>query len=266
MKFKLSFSLLALKNKKNIEPLLEILKKHQIKYIEIPISKFFPRYHMSINKINKFKKILKKYDIKISSAQAIFYKKNLNILSEKDETKVIVHLKKIIFFCKKLKIKNIIFGSPANRIRNNINPDDADKIFNKILKRVSGDLKKNNVNFCIEPNSKFYNCDYINNTKQALKFVKRNDIKNVYINFDTGNALLEDDKVEVKKIEKKYFKNFQISEKNLKELGNNYKRHVKLLKKLDLEHKFLSLEMLNVDLIKIKKNIKKFKLIANKIK
>lgn len=265
MKFKLSFSLLALKDKKKLETLLKILKEQKIKYIEIPIFKFFPRYLMDINRINKFKKILKKYDIKISSAQAIFYKKNLNILSKEDEIKVIRHLRKIIYFCKKLKIVNIIFGSPANRIRNKIKSDNADKIFKNILDRISGDLKKSNVNFCIEPNSKFYNCNYINNTEQALKFLKKNDLKNVYINFDTGNALLENDKVKVKKIEKKYFKNFQISEKNLKQLKKNYKRHLKLLKKLDLENKFLSLEMLNVDLHNIKKNLKKFKLIANKI-
>ena len=42
MSIKLSFSLLALRNIKEIESLLKILNKEKIKYIEIPISKFLP--------------------------------------------------------------------------------------------------------------------------------------------------------------------------------------------------------------------------------
>tara|TARA_Y100001970_G_scaffold294353_1_gene451306 strand:- start:6718 stop:7515 length:798 start_codon:yes stop_codon:yes gene_type:complete len=265
MKFKLSFSLLALKNEKKIETLLKILNKEKIFHIEIPILKFFPNYNINDNKIKKLKKKLRKYQIKISSIQAIFYKKNLNILSNKDEEKVIKHLKKINLFCKKLEIKNIIFGSPLNRDRNNLSFKEADKNFVKILKKISVDLRKKKINFCIEPNSKFYKCNYINNTKQALNLLKKNKIKNIYINFDTGNALLEKDSVKINKTDQKYFKNFQVSEKNLSEL-KNHKKHIDLLNKLNLKNKYLSLEMLNIDLYKVKRNLQKFKLIAEKVK
>ena len=189
----------------------------------------------------------------------------MNVLNSNDEDKVLNHLKKINLFCKKLKIKNIIFGSPTNRVRTNLSLNDANRNFIKILKKISVDLRKKKLNFCIEPNSKFYKCNYINNTNQALNLLKKNKIKNVYINFDTGNALLEKDYVKVNKFDQKYFKNFQISEKNLKEI-KNHKKHVSLLKKFNLENKYLSLEMLNIDLNKIRKNLKKFKLIASNIK
>ena len=265
MNFKLSFSLLALKKEKKIETLLKILNKEKISNVEIPISKFFPNYDINENKIKRLKKIFDKYQIKISSIQAIFYKKNMNVLNSNDEDKVLNHLKKINLFCKKLKIKNIIFGSPTNRVRTNLSLNDANRNFIKILKKISVDLRKKKLNFCIEPNSKFYKCNYINNTNQALNLLKKNKIKNVYINFDTGNALLEKDYVKINKFDQKYFKNFQISEKNLKEI-KNHKKHVSLLKKFNLENKYLSLEMLNIDLNKIRKNLKKFKLIASNIK
>ena len=58
---------------------------------------------------------------------------------------------------------------------------------------------------------------------------------------------------------------FQISEKKLAELSTNLMKHTKLLKNHKLDKKYLSLEMLNVDIKSIKKNIKIFKTIANKI-
>ena len=38
-----------------------------------------------------------------------------------------------------------------------------------------------------------------------------------------------------------------------------------ILKKFKLDNRYLSLEMLNIDLSKIKKNIKKFKLISKQL-
>jgi len=66
MSIKLSFSLLALRNIKEIESLLKILNKEKIKYIEIPISKFLPEYNIDIAKIYSLKKLLERYEIKIS--------------------------------------------------------------------------------------------------------------------------------------------------------------------------------------------------------
>ena len=120
MSIKLSFSLLALRNIKEIESLLKILNKEKIKYIEIPISKFLPEYNIDIAKIYSLKKLLEKYEIKISSVQAIFFKKNLNIFNLKQKKQTINHLNKIINICEILDIKNIIFGSPKNRFKHKL--------------------------------------------------------------------------------------------------------------------------------------------------
>jgi len=266
MKLKLSFSLLALNNLKKIEQLFKILHYEKINFIEIPPLKFFPKYNFSKKRVNKFKKLLNKYKIKISSVQAIFYKTNLNIFEINDEKKVLYHLKKIILFCDKLKIKNIIFGSPVNRVKKNINIDCANRIFAHILNKLSIELKTKKINFCIEPNAKIYKCDYINNSQEAVKFIKRYRLSNIYINFDTGNALLERDYAKVSKNDLRYFKNFQVSEKNLGALKKDFKKHIKLLKKHQLNNKYLSLEMVNIDIDQIQKNIKKFKIIASNIK
>ena len=95
-----------------------------------------------------------------------------------------------------------------------------------------------------------------------MKYAK---LSNIFINFDTGNSILENEKINIFKNDLKYFRNFQISEKNLQQLSSNPKIHINILKKFKLDNRYLSLEMLNIDLNKIQKNIKKLKLISKQL-
>ncbi len=262
MKNRLSVSLLTIKNFSRLDSFLYVLKKNSIRYIEVPITKILPNYKIDKKKISMFLNKISKYDIKISSVQAIFFQKKLNVLEENDHAETIKHLNKIILITKLLKTKNIIFGSPKNRIKGSISNEKAFKIFKDLLSKIQKKLVKNNITFCIEPNSKHYGCDFILNSSQALKFLNYSKIRNLGINFDTGNALLENDKKKISKKNQKYFKNFQISEKNLLGLKIDIKRHQKLLKKFNINKKFISLETLNLNINDLKRSLLIFKLIT----
>ena len=263
MKNKRSVSLLSLKDLSKLDEFLRLIKLNGINYIELPITKILPNYELDKKKINIFLNKISKHKIKVSSIQAIFYKKKFNLLNIKDHTKIVNHIKKIILIAKLLKANNIIFGSPKNRIKGNISNKEAFKILKNLLIKIEIKLIKNNILFCIEPNSKHYGCDFIINSLDALEFIHYSKIKNLAINFDTGNALLEKDKIKILKKNIKYFKNFQISEKNLTGLKNDLNKHKKLLKQFDIKKNFISLETLNLDLKEIEKNIKLFKSITN---
>ena len=263
MKNKLSVSLLALNNFSELDDFLNTLQQNNIRYIELPITKILPKYEIDKKKINKFLSRISKYRIKISSVQAIFYKKKFNVLNPKDHKEIIKHLNRILIIASLLKTKNIIFGSPKNRIKGKISSQLAFTIFKDLLKKIQPKLVKNKFNFCIEPNSKFYGCDFIINSSEALKFIDFSKIKNIGINFDTGNAFLEKDNIKITKNNKKYFKNFQVSEKNLVSLNKNIKKHKRLLQKFDIKSQFISLEILNLNLKKLKRNIILFKSITD---
>ena len=265
MNFKLSVSLLALKKIDDLEIFLSILRSNSIRYIELPITKVVPRYIINEKKIITFKKTLKKYGIKVSSSQAVFYKKNLNILNKLQFSKNYNHLLRVIKICEKIGIPNIIFGSPMNRKKNQLLKKEADRNFSLILKKIDKILYKKKINFLIEPNAKYYKCDYLNTVNEVLNLLKANKFKKIFINLDTGNFLLENDKIFLNKSDKKYFKNFQVSEKNLTVLSNNTIKHKKILKKFNLNNKFISLEMLNIDIRKLNTNIKKLKIITKNI-
>ena len=262
MKSKLSVSLLALRNFTELEKFLSVLKKNNIRYIELPITKLLPNYHIREKKINVFLRKLENHNIKISSVQAIYYNKNLNVLKKNHLKRNLLHIKKIIKLTKILKAEHIIFGSPLNRKRVKLNITQSNKNFQLLLSKINNLLVVNNVNFLIEPNSRYYGCNYLFNSKQTLKFVKNSKLSNVFINIDTGNANLEKDRINFKSKDQLYVKNIQISEKDLKGLSDNTSKHKVILKKLDLNNKFISLEMLNLDINKLEKNIKKFKFIS----
>ena len=263
MKNRLSVSLLAINDFSKIDKFLDLMQKNNIRYVELPITKILPDYQIDKEKIKNFLKKISRYKIKISSVQAIFYKKKLNVLKIDDHEKIIKHLNKILLIAKLLKAKNVIFGSPKNRIKGQLSNQDAFKIFKVLLNRIRSKLIKNKINFCIEPNSKYYGCDFILNSSDALKFINYAKIKNLAINFDTGNALLEKDKIKILTKHQIYFKNFQISEKNLSSLKKDTKRHKELLKKFNIKKKFISLEVLNVNLKDLEKDINLFKSITS---
>ena len=54
MKNKLSVSLLALKDFSKLDEILSLIKKNDIKYIELPITKILPNYELDKKKIKIF--------------------------------------------------------------------------------------------------------------------------------------------------------------------------------------------------------------------
>ena len=264
MKNKMSISLLCLSDMRKIDNFLKILNKQKISYIEVPIPKISRDYRYNLPKLRKFKKKLKKYSIKVSSIQSIFYKKNYNILKKKSHKQILKHLDKVFKISKFFDAKNIIFGSPKNRYVEKKNDDYYHTsliFFYKVLKLA----KKYNINFCIEPNSRFYNCNFITNISEGINLASKINSKKFLINADTGNIFLEKDKCVSAKKHYKMFGNFQIAEKNLISLSKGKINHIKILKKFKIRNKFISLEMLNSDFKLISKDISKFRKIVSKI-
>jgi sugar phosphate isomerase/epimerase len=133
--------------------------------------------------------------LNVYSFQSITYTLNdLNIFNE-SVIKLLEHIKKVIDIAVLNKVKILIFGCPRNRrILNNFS-NDNDDIFISFFKELGEYCVNKNITICIEPNSKKYNCNYINTIKEAGIIVKKINKENIKMMVDIGNLIMENDDI-----------------------------------------------------------------------
>ena len=128
--------------------------------------------------------------INIYSFQSITYGLNdLNIFDINSNELLFEHLKKVIDFGILNNVKIFVFGCPRNRKILKIE-DNNSNIFCDFFRRLGEYIGENDLTICIEPNSKKYNCNYINTIKEAGELVKTINQKNIKMMVDIGNAIM----------------------------------------------------------------------------
>ena len=249
--------------KKEEKKALEILKKNKIKLLEFAPNLLLNN-QFSNKEIKKVKRKCIKYGLKPYSMQSVLYNvKDAFVFGSKYQNYTFIsELKKKIILAKRLGVKIIIFGSPANKKRFNKNTALLDKIFISTFRKISYFCKQNDVNICLEPNPKIYKSEYLLNTKEAIKLIKKINKKNVLLNFDLGASLANKENLEkLVKNNISYIGHVQISVPKLKNLANYKKEIKKFLRVLKIMNyrKAISMEVLakkNKNLINLEKNIK----------
>ena len=255
---KLSISNLAWHNK-DYNKVLKIIKKYNFTGIEIAPTKIWGDWNnISKRKILNYNKAIHGSKLKISSIQSLFFNTNLLLEKKKDETKIIKHFQILIEIAKNLNCKNIVFGSPHFRKKKNLTKIELEKKLIYILKKIEPYLKASNVVLAIEPNPKFYGCNFINKLNEAYRIVKKVGSNNVRIQIDTACIELAGDNF--KQINKylDYANHIHLSEKNLNCLNKNnslIKKLISLIKKRKW-NKWVSIEMMNKNLNEIESSLK----------
>jgi L-ribulose-5-phosphate 3-epimerase UlaE len=127
-----------------------------------------------------------------------------------------------------------------------------------LFKNIATLCKKKKIVFCFEANPKIYGCEFINTTKEALKFVKIINNEYFKINLDLGTIIYNKENY-LKLISKNinHIGHVQLSVPGLYSLKKYYKKIDKFLKALKMFKycKTVSIEMLNLNFHLIKKDI-----------
>lgn len=208
--------------------------------------------------ITKAKQILENTGFEIPSAQSILYGKNEKLFgSEEERARLLNYLYKAIDYAEAVNCNNLVFGSPKNRVINDIAKEYniAVDFFNK-----AGNYASNkNVIIAIEANPKIYGTNFINDTYAAFQFVK--DINNtaIKINYDLGTVIENNENIN--DIEKfiEEINHIHISEPYLELIKerNIHKKLFNILKSNNYE-KYISIEMKKQDNILDVKNTLKY--------
>lgn len=237
---------------------LDILRRYNIRKIELALSKYVHWDNASMDVLSEIKKKYAANNMEIYSLQAIFYEKPYNLFE--DSALFINHFKKVLIIARTLGASVIVFGSPKNRyVPDGISKEDAWNTFVEVMRKVSKYAELNRVCVCIEPNAKGYGCNFINTLEEARNIVKVIDSPYVKVNVDTGNLVMENDILD---IEPTYVGHVQVSEAHLAPLFSSSEDRIS-----DNTHKLfsdklssykISLEMKEVAEDTFEENIKKF--------
>ncbi|WP_440655573.1 sugar phosphate isomerase/epimerase family protein [Candidatus Pelagibacter sp. HIMB1509] len=205
-----------------------------------------PKKKKLINNLNE----IKNFKYKIISMQSLFYNTEGCFLfgDNNQQEKFIIHFKKIIFLANKLKIPNLVFGSPKNKnIPKTMKKKDANLIAIKVFRLLSKEAKKYDITISLESNPKIYGSNFLNNINETYKLVKLINRKNIKLILDTGEILVNKNHNKINRIIKQTIKEINhvhLSEPYLKKIKNKlfFKKVISQLKKYNYK-KWISIEM-----------------------
>lgn len=127
------------------------------------------------------------YDFNICSMQSILFGRAERLFGRSSEREVLKqYLKKAIAFALEIGCRNMVFGSPKNRIIEN---NGEYNIAVEFFKEIGDYAFENNTVLSIEANPRIYGTNFINSTDEAVQLVKDVGSKGFKINLDYGTII-----------------------------------------------------------------------------
>lgn len=207
-------SSLAWDNSEN-EEVAKILIKNEFTSLETTPGKIGNPLNINIDDCNKYKTFWKSKSISIIAMQSLLYGRPDLTIFDNLETrhKTLNYLRRIIDIATLIEAENIVFGSPKNRnIPIGMNKGEVTDISIDFFGTIAKYAGEKEVNFCLEPNSPDYECNFATNTEETVEICKLVNHPNFGINIDLGVLIMNKENIPVA-INKanKYIKHFHIS-------------------------------------------------------
>ncbi|GIC77252.1 sugar phosphate isomerase/epimerase [Moritella sp. F3] len=174
----------------------KILNEYGVSYIDIAPPKYFENpSDVETPDIIKVKDYWLERGIESIGMQALLFgTQGLNVFGSIDiQDKLLAHLSNICHIGSVLGAKKLVFGSPKNRDRSNLNDKDTLKTAISFFSRL-GDIAKNeNVVICLEPNPVCYQANFMTNSFDTAKIVEAIDHDNIRMQLDIGAMNINDE-------------------------------------------------------------------------
>lgn len=205
---KLSVSNLAWLSEADQSKVNEILDKYDVKFVEIAKRK------------KNYSEILESGK-SVASMQSIISKKEFSLFSsELDRSLIEIKLFKAISDAQNLNCNHIVYGCPATR---SVPDFDRSSKFDAAMSEIIEMFREvadhsNDVVVGFEPVSERYGSQFVNNFREAVKFVKKVNRDNFKVNLDLANVLETGVRFEEIKRDIKYVSHVHVSEIDLKEI------------------------------------------------
>jgi sugar phosphate isomerase/epimerase len=185
---KLSISNIAW-SKEHDQQMYSYLKEIGFDGLEIAPTRIFPKEpYERIEDAKSFAQaLLNRYNIYISSMQSILFGRSERLFGIAEEREFLSdYTKKAIEFASAIGCKNLVFGSPKNRV---IDKEDDYHIAVDFFSELGEYALEKGTVLSIEPNPVIYGTNFINYTEQALQLVNRVNCNGFKVNIDMGTII-----------------------------------------------------------------------------
>ncbi|MGV6847590.1 MAG: sugar phosphate isomerase/epimerase family protein [Marinibacterium sp.] len=130
----------------------------------------------------------------VSMQALLFGQGDLALLgSAQEQDRIVAYLDRIITLAGRLGCGPLVFGSPKNRVRGDLDFDAATRVALPALRRIGEAAEARGCVFCLEANATGYGCDFMTRVDEAAAVVRAVDHPGVRLILDTGNMAMENE-------------------------------------------------------------------------
>jgi len=181
------------------ETIAKVMQAFGIKGVEIAPTKIWQSPLLASDaEIASYRNFWENKDIEIVSMQALLFgKPNLRIFQDLEKRKeTFEYLAEIIALGGKLGAKNLVFGSPKNRLVEDKSLHEVEEISVSFFNDIGDVALENGVVFCIEPNPIDYGCDFVTTSRQGLELVNKVKNQGFGLHLDAAGMTLSKEDIE----------------------------------------------------------------------
>jgi len=182
----------------------------------------------SSEEISAYKKFWQLRGIDIVAMQALLFGRPDLTLFESSEKReeTLSYLLGIVRLASELGVRSLVFGSPKNRSRGQLNLSQAEAIAVDFFGRVGETAAKLGVVLCIEPNPAIYGCDFVTDSQQGLALVNQVNSPGFGLHLDAAGMTLSEEEIApaIARCSEKLC-HFHISEPQLAPIGSGGVQH-----------------------------------------
>jgi len=244
---KLSVSNIAWGNE-DLEGHLQLLKRLGCEGVEIAPSCIWDEpVDSTPSQQRKFRKIVENCGLVVVGLHSLLYTRPDLVVfgSPGTRNRTIEYMRRLIHLCRELGGATMVFGSPKNRQRGQMDVEDAFSIATTFFFKLSEEAKKYDVLLCIEPLGK-NESDFITSSHEGMELVSRVNHPNFWLHLDAKAMITSKEnyaEVFIKYISD--FKHFHVGDPGLAPPGSTGVDHSIIGKALRDSgyNRFISIEM-----------------------
>lgn len=225
----------------------ELLQRNNVEFVEVAFTKICDWDNISTKHVADYRKKLQRFGLSPCNVQSLMYGKDFNIFENPQAARK--HFKLIFELSQELGARNLVFGSPKNRISKGGQVDELS--FEHLLDFVENELQGTEIKFNIECNPKIYGCNFITTPSQAIRYSKNR--KNIGFHLDTACCELSKEPIDGCQIDSVHISEPYLN--NFDEPSSYHEKYRNLLHKSQYRD-IISIEMKETNLQSIENAIK----------